>query len=59
MTNYFCLNRGKFATVKRAHSKMNSSVSAAKYIRKRRRASTEEVWPILHVYTFICTFVSM
>ncbi|OXA56788.1 Death-associated protein kinase related [Folsomia candida] len=36
--------RGKFATVKRAHSKMNSSVSAAKYIRKRRRASTEEIW---------------
>jgi serine/threonine protein kinase len=36
--------RGKFALVKRALLKDDATVYAAKYIRKRRRVSPEEVW---------------
>ncbi|ODM97658.1 Death-associated protein kinase related [Orchesella cincta] len=36
--------RGKFAAVRRAFRKNDETVFAAKYIRKRRRTSPEEVW---------------
>ncbi|CAG7733236.1 unnamed protein product, partial [Allacma fusca] len=41
----FCFDcRGKFAAVRRAFHKRDSTAFAAKYIRKRRRSSPEEVW---------------
>jgi hypothetical protein len=40
---FYFYYRGKFAAVRRAFRKDDTSVFAAKYIRKRRRVSPEEV----------------